>query len=142
MLRVCCGVFCREPWTLCVCDELQRAKDRGAEVLCVLLWSLHLCRVLWLFLHFCRKQRDSWRARGCCRAVSALSRRRNSAGTCIIGVRKKYNLVPQCLIGSIAPPISFKLLILCNRIPVKISTTTLNVRALFYFGLRFLTCAI
>ena len=52
---------------------------------------------------------------------------------------EKYNLVPQYLIGSIAPPISFKLLILCNHIPVKISTATLNERAFFILvsGFRF-----
>jgi hypothetical protein len=44
---------------------------------------------------------------------------------------EKINLVPQLLIGSIAPSIGFKLLILCDCVPVKNSMLALNLRASF-----------
>ena len=88
------------------------------------------------------------RAEGCC-GLCKMQRAEGMQGcSCTVQVSEqyrdmpnleKYNLVLQCLIGSIAAPISFKLLILCNRIPVKISTATLNVRSLFILvsGFRF-----
>ena len=52
----------------------------------------------------------------------------------IMGGREKYNLVPHFIFVSIAPPISFKLLILCDSVHAKNSMLTLNLRAFFYFS--------
>ena len=46
----------------------------------------------------------------------------------------KCNLVPQFIIVLIAPPIEFKLMILCNYTLVRISNISLDFARLFYFG--------
>ena len=109
MLQVCCGMFCTEPWV-----EVQRS--RGAVVVSA----------------FMQKTEGM---QGCSCTVQVSEQCRDMPNLCW----KKYNLVPQCLISSIAPLISFRLLILRNRIPVKISIATLNVRAFFIlvFGFWF-----
>ena len=90
----------------------------------MVMWPMQKCRGLRGVVASAKMQRAEG-MQGCSYTVQVSEQCRDMPNL------EKYNLVLQCLIGSIAPPISFKLLILCNRIPVKISTATLNVNSLF-----------